>query len=114
MTCNRPLADTANVALLRLAFDNDSSSVPTSLDDIAGYSEIMDLSTCWNTGNVKKFNFLRPSIRGTPQTASMWYNETSPSSVPGSVKYYASGLNASTYYINYALDLLVEFQMRSS
>jgi len=100
--------------LVRFAFDNDSTTTPTSLSDIAGYSEITDHPALWSSGQVLTVNFRRPTIRGVVQGQQLWYNETTPSASPGALKFYASGLTASTTYLNFVLDYLCEFQMRSS
>jgi hypothetical protein len=99
--------------LVRFAFDNDSTTTPASYADVMGYSEITDIPVVWSSGAVRTVNFKRPMVKGVPQTASIWYNETSPSSSPGALKYYGQGLTGTTTYWNYVLDLLVEFQMRS-
>jgi len=100
--------------LVRFAFDNDSSATPTSIGDISGYSEVTDHPAVWSTGQVLTVNFKRPIVRGVLQGAQQWYNETSPSASPGCLKYYCNGLTASITYLNYVIDYLVEFQMRSS
>lgn len=99
--------------LVRFAFDNDSATTPASYADVMAYSEITDIPAMWSSGSVRTINFKRPVVRGIPQTGSIWYNETSPSSSPGSLKFYGQGFTASTLYWNYVLDYLVEFQMRS-
>lgn len=99
--------------LIRFAFDNDSTTTPASYADVMGYSEITDIPAVWSSGAVRTVSFKRPMVKGVPQTGSIWYNETSPSSSPGALKYYGQGLTGTTTYWNYVLDLLVEFQMRS-
>lgn len=100
-------------SLVRFAFDNDSAASPSSYADVMAYSEITDVPAIWTNGAVKAVNFRRPVIKGVPQQAQLWYQETSPSSSPGALKFYATGLTSSTNYWNYILDYLVEFQMRS-
>ncbi len=107
-------ASTVMNAICRFAFDNDSANTPTSIADIAGYSEITDVPCVWGSGAVKTVNFKRPITRGVLQGPQQWYNETVPSASPGSLKFYADGLTASVTYYSYILDYLVEFQMRSS
>lgn len=101
-----------NGGLVRFAFDNDSSSTPASYADVMAYSEVIDVPAIF-TNSIKTVNFRRPMIRGIPQEAQIWYNETSPGSSPGSLKFYGSGLSNSYSYYSYVLDYLVEFQMRS-
>lgn len=98
--------------LVRFAFDNDSTTVPASYADVMAFSEVTDVPALFTNG-VKTVNFRRPVLRGTPQTGSIWYNETSPASSPGALKYYSQGLTGTTTYWSYVLDYLVEFQMRS-
>lgn len=98
--------------LVRFAFDNDSTTTPASYADVMAFSEVTDVPALFTNG-VKTVNFRRPVLRGTPQTGSIWYNETSPSSSPGALKYYSQGLTGTTTYWSYVLDYLVEFQMRS-
>jgi len=100
--------------LVRYVFDNDSTFTPTSIGDISGYSELTDHPAVWSTGQVQVVNFKRPIVQGVIQGAQQWYNETAPSASPGALKYYCDGLTASITYLNYVLDYLVEFQMRSS
>ncbi len=107
-------ASTASNSICAFVFDNDSSSTPSSIGDIAGYSEITYLPTLWTDGTIRTMNFKRPIIRGVVQGQQLWYNETSPGSSPGSLKYYATNLSGSTTYYSYVLEYLVEFQMRSS
>jgi len=111
----RTSLNSANISgLVRFAFDNDSTTVPTSLNELAGYSELTEVPAVWTSGAIKVVNFKRPMIKGVVQGQQLWYNETAPSSSPGALKFYGDGLTASTAYINYVLDYLVEFQMRSS
>jgi len=98
--------------LVRFAFDNDSTTTPASYADVMAYSEVTDVPVIFTNG-LKTVNFRRPVLRGLPQEGSLWYNETSPSASPGSLKYYGQGLTGTQTYWNYVLDLLVEFQMRS-
>lgn len=100
--------------LIRFAFDNDSSTTPTSIGDIAAYSEITDHPAVWTSGTVKLVNYKRPIVRGVIQGAQQWYDEGTPSASPGALKYYCSGLSASITYLNYVMDYLVEFMYRSS
>jgi len=107
--------NSANISgLMRFAFDNDSSTTPTSLNELSGYSEVTEIPAVWTSGAIKVVNFKRPVVRGVVQGSQLWYNETSPSSSPGALKFYVDGLTASTAYLNYVVDYLVEFQMRSS
>lgn len=101
-----------NGGIIRFAFDNDSTTTPAAYSDVMAYSEVTDVPAIF-TNSIKTVNFRRPVIMGTPQTGSIWYNETSPSSSPGALKFYGSGLSASIPYYSYVLDYLVEFQMRS-
>jgi len=98
--------------LVRFAFDNDSTTTPASYADVMQYSEVTDVPALFTNG-VKTVNFRRPVLRGVPQQGSIWYNETSPASSPGALKYYSQGLTGTTTYWSYVLDYLVEFQMRS-
>jgi len=98
--------------LVRFAFDNDSTTTPASYADVMAYSEITDVPAIF-TNSIKTVNFRRPMIKGVPQEAQIWYNETSPGSSPGALKFFGSGLSASAQYYSYVLDYLVEFQMRS-
>lgn len=100
-------------SLVRFAYDNDSAATPSSYADVMAYSEVTDVPAIWTSGSVKTVNFRRPVLRGVPQSEQLWYNETSPSTSPGSLKFYGTGLTSSTNYWNYILDYLVEFQMRS-
>jgi hypothetical protein len=101
-----------NGGLVRFAFDNDSTTTPASYADVMMYSEVTDVPAIF-TNSIKTVNFRRPTLRGVPQEAQIWYNETSPSASPGALKFYGSGLSNSYPYYNYVLDYLVEFQMRS-
>jgi hypothetical protein len=99
--------------VVRFAFDNDSTTTPTTYADVLPYSEVTDIPLLWSSGQIKTVDFRRPVLKGTPQEANIWYNETSPSSSPGALKYYGSGATGSTTYWNVIMDYLVEFQMRS-
>ncbi len=101
-------------AICAFVFDNDSATTPSSIADIAGYSEITYHPTIWTDGAIRTVNFKRPVIKGVVQGQQLWYNETSPSSSPGALKYYATNVTNSTVYYSYVLEYLVEFQMRSS
>jgi len=107
-----PVSSTANNSLMRLAFDNDSTTTPTSYADLSSYSEVADWPVIFTSGAMKRFSFRRPVTGGTPDQGNIWYNETSPSSSPGGVKLFANGCTATTTYFKYWVDLLVEFQMR--
>jgi len=107
-------ASTAANSLCAFVFDNDSTTTPSSIADISGYSEITYHPTLWTDGAVRVVNFKRPMIRGVVQGQQLWYNETSPSSSPGALKYFATNVTNSTVYYSYVLEYLVEFQMRSS
>ncbi len=113
LVCWRALNDTGSPTIVRFAFDNDSSATPTAYSDVMQFAEVHDVTTIWTSGTVRRIPFKRPMKKGTPQTAQMWYDESSPSSIPGSLKYYGSGANASTGFFKYILDLVVEFQLRS-
>ncbi len=113
LVCWRALNDTGAPTIVRFAFDNDSSATPTSYGDVMQFAEVHDVSTIWTSGAVRRIPFKRPMKKGTPQTGSIWYDEASPSSTPGSIKYYGSGANASTGFLKYILDFVVEFQLRS-
>ncbi len=113
LTCWRALNDTGAPTIVRFAFDNDSSATPTAYSDVMQFAEVHDVTTIWTSGAVRRIPFKRPMKKGTPQTAQIWYDESSPSSTPGSIKYYGSGANASTGFFKYILDYVVEFQMRS-
>jgi len=109
-----PPSSTALNGVVRFAFDNDSATTPTSIADIAAYSEIQDIPAVWTNGAIRTVNFKRPVVKGVVQGQQLWYNETSPSATPGSVKFYGSGLSASTSYLTYICEYLVEFMGRSS
>jgi hypothetical protein len=111
LACTQPNA-AVNGGIVRFAFDNDSTTTPASYADVMAYSEVKDIPAVF-TNSIQTVNFRRPVLKGTPQEASIWYNETSPGSSPGSLKYYGSSLSASTTYWSVVLDYLVEFQMRS-
>jgi len=99
--------------VVRFAFDNDSTTTPAAYSDVLMYSEVTDIPLLWSSGQVRTVDFRRPVLNGLPQESNIWYNETSPSSSPGSLKYYGSGATGSTTYWNCICDYLVEFQMRS-
>jgi hypothetical protein len=101
-------------ALVLFAFDNDSMSTPSAITDIANYAEVTQLPAVWTSGGVRTVPFVRPMKGGVPQgTAALWLDENAPSSSPGSLKFYGSGLNNSTSYYSYELEYLVEFMYRS-
>jgi hypothetical protein len=101
-------------SICRFAFDNDSSGTPTSYTDVANYSEITDIPVTWSSGAIRTVAFRRPVRRGQLQvTTSQWLDEQTPSSSLGALKFYASGLTASTLYWHYILDYLVEWMYRS-
>jgi len=99
--------------IIRLAFDNDSATTPASYADVMEYSEVSDFPAVWTSGTIRTFNFRRPVVNGLPQSQQVWYNETAPSASPGGIKFFGSGLSASTVYWSVILDYLVEFQIRS-
>ncbi len=99
--------------VIRFAFDNDSTTTPTTYADVLAYSEVTDVPAVWSSGQIKTVDYRRPVLNGVPQEANIWYNETSPSSSPGSLKYYGAGLTGTSTYWNCIMDYLVEFQMRS-
>lgn len=100
--------------LVLFAFDNDSASTPSAITDIANYAEVTQLPAVWTSGSVRTVPFVRPMKRGVIQgTSALWLDENSPSSSPGSLKFYGSGLTASTAYFSVELEYLVEFMYRS-
>ncbi len=113
LVCWRALNDTGAPTIVRFAFDNDSSATPTSYGDVMQFAEVHDVTTIWTSGAVRKIPFKRPMKRGTPQTGLVWLDEASPSASPGAIKYYGSGANATTGFLKYIIDYVVEFQMRS-
>lgn len=104
---------TAGNGLIRMAYDNDSTTTPASYADVMMYSEVTDFPATWTSGSIKTFNFRRPTINGVVQSQSNWYNETTPSASPGAVKFYGQGLTGTITYWSTVTDYLVEFQMRS-
>jgi len=99
--------------LVAFAFDNDSAATPANYGQIIQFAEVKDVTSVWTGGTIIQFPFKRPVRNGTPQEFQLWYNESSPSASPGSIKYYGSGMSNSTLYMNYLVEYLVEFQMRT-
>ncbi len=113
LMCTRPLNDTGAPTIVRFAFDNDSTATPTSYGDVMQFAEVTDVPSIWTSGTIMKVPFKRPVKSGTVQSQFVWYDEATPSASPGSLKYYGSGANATTGFMRYVLDYLVEFQVRS-
>jgi len=104
---------TAVNGIIAFAFDNDSSAAPSNYGEVMQFAEVTDTPAVWSSGAIKQIPFKRPLKRGTPESQQIWYNEASPSTSPGGLKFYAEGLSNSTTYCSYILEYVVEFLMRS-
>jgi len=101
-------------AIVLFAFDNDSTTTPSAITDIANYAEVTQLPAVWTSGSVRTVPFIRPMKKGVVQsTSTLWLDEATPSGSPGALKFYGSGLNNSTSYYSYELEYIVEFMYRS-
>lgn len=107
-----PNTTSANEGLVVMVFDNDSSSSLSSFTTGQQYNTAVIFPSIFQStnGRMLERTWYRPT--SGRQTAQVWYDVATPSSSPGGVLFYATGLTASTQYLAYAVDLLVEFRGR--
>ncbi len=114
LACSVPMGSTtAANTIVGFCFDNDNSTTPTAYSGVTTFSEYTNVPAIWNSGAIKQIRFKRPKVGNLMQTQYQWYDEASPGSSPGAIKFYGSGASNSVQYYNYILEYLVEFQMRS-
>jgi dTDP-4-amino-4,6-dideoxygalactose transaminase len=107
-----PNATAANNAAAVVAFDNDSSSAPSSFDAVRQYSNSKAFSAIMvhDAGRPFSVTYWRP-VAGK-ETPLVWTDVANPSGSLGSVLFYAGSLTASTQYFIAFVDLYVEFRGR--
>lgn len=108
-TCVAPNSTLAN-AFLAVAFDNDNAANPGSFSAVRQYSTHRLMPLVWSTDKVITMTWWRPT-RGE-ETTIPWCDIGNSASSLGSIKLFTTGVAASTTYLNYAIDLFVEFRGR--
>ena len=107
-----PNTTSANEGLVVMCFDNDSSSALSTFTAGQQYSSAVVFPSIFQStnGNMLSRTWYRPTAG--KQTAQPWIDVNSSSNSPGAILFYASGLTASTQYLAYSVELLVEFRGR--
>ncbi len=106
---NHQFGVAVNGGLIAVAFDNDSAANPGSFSAVQQYSTSSYIPAVWTTKLISK-TWWRPQ-RGA-ETTITWDDVANPSTSLGSVVFYASGLSASTQYVDIAVEFFVEFRGR--
>ncbi len=114
LACAVPMGNSTAVnTIVAFCFDNDNSTTPTAYSGVTTFAEVTEVPALWSGGAIKQIRFKRPKTGNVMQTQQQWYDEASPASSPGGLKFYGNGASNSTLYYSYILEYLVEFQMRS-
>lgn len=102
---------TAINAPVIIVYDNDDSNVLTSYNAALEYDTHKVLSSIWyqRSGSAYSSMWLRPTSGNN--TAILWSDVGTPVAT-GSVKFYATGLTASTTYFGITVEHYVEFRGR--
>lgn len=106
---NHQFGVAVNGGLVALAFDNDTSAAPGSFTAVQQYSTSKYQPAVWFTKTITH-TWWRPT-KGK-ETTITWCDVANPSGSLGSIQIYASGLSASTQYIDLAIEAFVEFRGR--
>lgn len=104
---NSTAINNANAAI---AFDNDNSSAPTGLNQLTQYRNARVLSIIMD--HVGGRPFLYTCWRPTSGVPIAWVDIANPSGSLGATRLYSSGLTASTAYLYWSIEYLVEFRGR--
>jgi hypothetical protein len=93
-----------------IAFDNDSSSAPSSFSNVRQYnnSHVFSVVMTHDHGIPRTYTWWRPTAGS--ETTINWIDVNSTS--PGSIQLYVDNLTFSTLYLTYAVELFVEFRGR--
>jgi hypothetical protein len=99
-----------NNGILAIAYDDDTNSAPASVTAVRQYATSTVHSTIMthNSASPLQLVYWRPTT-GVPP---LWIDVATPSGSLGSILLAATGLTASTAYLQYALDYYVEFRGR--
>ncbi len=104
-----PLGVAINNALIAIAYDNDSTTTPSSLSQVRQYSTSKVFQAI-TTNKTQTFTYWRP-VKGV-ETTIPWVDVATPSGSAGCIMLYGSGMASSTTYFQYAIDYFVEFRGR--
>ncbi len=107
-----PNSTTASNNVAVIAFDNDSATAAGSFTAVRQFNNSKTFSALMthNAGKGFEATWWRPTIG--LETPIPWIDINSSSSSLGSILLYADGLNNSTTYLVYVIDLYVELRGR--
>ena len=107
-----PNTTSANEGLVVICFDNDSSGALSTFTEGQQYSTAFIVPSIFQqtNGKMATYTWYRPTAG--KETTIAWCDVATPSTSTGAVKFYSSGLTASTQYFSYAVELLCEFRGR--
>jgi hypothetical protein len=98
--------------LCGIVFDNDDTTVLTNISSALEYDNCRLIQTNWvpAKAGLTQYTWARPTSGAN--TAVLWQDVAVPAASPGSIKFYASGLSASTKYFSVQVEYFVEFRGR--
>lgn len=107
---NDPIA-TAICDQVVMVYDDDDTTALTSFGNGTSYTNHSLFPAVWSSGRAIRRVFRRP-VSGH-LTSVPWHDMASGGTYPGSIKFYAAGLNAgATTYLTYTSTYYVEFRGR--
>jgi len=110
--CAAPNSVTLNNSMVAIAFDNDSSVVPTTFSQVRQYANSRVFSALMNHNKGLPFavTYWRP-VAGA-ETPILWSDVATPATSVGSLQIGCTGLTVSTDYLYYTADYYLEFRGR--
>lgn len=100
---------TALNGLVALVYDDDDTVVLTSMNSALEYDTMKLIPAVWTSkGQVDQHTWVRPS--SGENTAVTWVDVATPANSFGSLKFYSTGLTATTTYFTYAIEYYCQFR----
>ena len=103
-----PNSTTNTNGFVAIVFDNDSNSSLSSFTGAQQYNTCKLIPAIFL--GVQKMTWYRPTSGS--ETTIPWIDVNTSSSSAGGILFYATGLTASTAYLSYCVELLIEFRGR--
>lgn len=91
-----------------IVFDNDDTTALTTINDGLEYDTRMIIPAVWANDRVFVKTFVRPN--SGLSTNVPWIDVGTPASSLGSLKFLFTALSASTSYLDYSIELAIEFR----
>ncbi len=106
----QPNSTSVNNGVLAIAFDNDSSASPTTLNQVRQYATSESLSVLMK--HDRGVPYQKTYWRPTTGVQQLWIDVANPSGSLGAILIAVTGLTASTVYLYYTIDWFIEFRGR--